>query len=329
MSVDSLRWQKFPVLDDGFVTLVDVMGDDLSVTQAARVSFGNDARVNPDCELCGGSCEVEDPCGGRGGFSGTYPCPNCKPGGTDDKTLIRYLMRHRHTTPFEMAEVKLLVRVPMDCWRQWIRHRTANVNEYSTRYTKAIDSQQKTRPDEWRLQSTNNKQGSSGQFLTVDAPEEAGMSSGECLTSDERYLHEQATRVYNTRLKAGVAKEQARKDLPLSTYTEAYWKCDLHNIFNFLSLRMDSHAQLEIRQYATTIGEKIIKPLFPMCWEAFEEYRLGGMFLTKRDQIAIQLLNDNTRTQQQINARFGMLFDNKRESQECRDKLTRLGFILE
>ncbi len=133
--VDELRWTKFPVLDDGFVCLVDVMGNDSSIVQAARVSYGE------------GTKKV-----------------------SDDRTLIRYLLRHRHTTPFEMAEIKILVRVPMDCWRQWIRHRTANVNEYSTRYSLAIDSSQTTEAGEWRSQAENNRQGS-GDALPVDVGE--------------------------------------------------------------------------------------------------------------------------------------------------------------
>ena len=130
--VAQLRWKKFSVLNDGFVCLVDIMGDDQSVVQAARVSYGE------------GTKRV-----------------------SDDRTLIRYLMRHRHTTPFEMAEIKLLVRVPMDCWRQWIRHRTASVNEYSTRYSIAIDSAQTTPADQWRSQAETNRQGS-GELLPID-----------------------------------------------------------------------------------------------------------------------------------------------------------------
>src|SRR5690606_34331253 len=133
-------------------------------------------------------------------------------------------------TPFEMAEIKLLVRVPMDCWRQWIRHRTANVNEYSTRYSVAIDSMQTTETGEWRSQSSNNRQGS-GDFLPDDL--------GAKLTESERAFQEAAVKLYQDRLEAGVAREQARKDLPLCTYTEAYWKVDLHNLLNFLALRMD------------------------------------------------------------------------------------------
>lgn len=244
--VASLRWKKFPVLDDGFVTLVDVMGDDAAVVQAARVSYGEGTR------------QV-----------------------SDDRQLIRYLLRHAHTTPFEMAEVKFLVRVPMDCWRQWIRHRTANVNEYSTRYSLAIDSMQTTEPDAWRTQATSNRQGSEG-VLSREA--------GSALTHTETDLHHRARAVYQQRLEAGVAREQARKDLPLSTYTEAYWKVDLHNLLHFLALRMDSHAQEEIRHYASTIGEHIVKPLFPLVWEAFLDYRVEGMRLSRLDQAVIQRL---------------------------------------
>lgn len=237
--LNELKWKKFKVLDDGFVCLVDVMGDDSSVVQAARVSYGE------------GTKKV-----------------------SDDRTLIRYLLRHRHTTPFEMAEVKILVRVPMDCWRQWVRHRTANINEYSTRYSLAIDSAQTTPPDQWRTQAQSNRQGS-GDPLPLEL--------GQQLTDEETELQATIKSVYESRIEKGVAREQARKDLPLATYTEAYWKVDLHNLCHFLSLRMDSHAQLEIREYATTIGTQIIKPLFPVVWEAFEDYRMGSMFLTRLD----------------------------------------------
>jgi len=244
--VEQLRWKKIPVLDDGFVCLVDVMGDDGSVVQAARVSYGE------------GTKKV-----------------------SDDRTLIRYLMRHRHSTPFEMAEIKLLCRVPMDCWRQWIRHRTANVNEYSTRYSLAIDATQTTPVDQWRTQSGSNRQGSEGFF---------DVESGTELSQQERELQDRARQVYDARIEMGVAREQARKDLPLATYTEAYWKVDLHNLLHFLALRMDSHAQLEIRDYATAIGEQIVKPLFPLVWEAFIDYRMQGRFLTRLDQGVIQRL---------------------------------------
>ena len=193
--LDQLRWKKFPVLDQGFVCLVDVMGDDQAVVQAARVSYAAGMRHV-----------------------------------SDDRSLIRYLMRHWHTTPFEMAEVKLLVRVPMDCWRQWIRHRMASTNETSTRYSIAIDAAQATPAARWRYQAASNRQGSEG-FLDPVA--------GAELSAAEIESQQHARQVYQHRLELGVAREQARKDLPLSTYTEAYWKIDLHNLLHFLQLRMD------------------------------------------------------------------------------------------
>jgi thymidylate synthase (FAD) len=281
------------------------MGDDAAIVQAARVSYGKDLRK-----------EIEGSLGAD--LESAEMSASLMKSKKDERQLIRYLMRHRHTTPFEMAEVKLLVRVPMDCWRQWIRHRTANVNEYSTRYSEAIDSKQMTGVDEWRLQATDNKQGSSGylkewpedsRFTFVDhgypnvifTPRVNGVSlpclvlknqekpsPGEYLTALEADGHGQSAAAYGARLLLGVAREQARKDLPLSTYTEAYWKCDLHNILNFLRLRMDSHAQKEIREYATVIGEQIIYPLFPVVWEAFQDYQLNAMTLTALDIEVIQ-----------------------------------------
>ena len=291
-AVDALRWDKFPVLDDGFVCLVDVMGDDGAVVQAARVSYGE----------------------------GTKKL-------SDDRGLIRYLMRWRHSTPFEMAELKFLVRVPMDTWRQWVRHRTANINEYSTRYSVAIDAAQSTPPDAWRTQSTSNRQGSAGVLTPAE---------GAALTESETALQAQAREVYEARLAAGVAREQARKDLPLATYTEAYWKVDLHNLLHFLALRMDAHAQKEIRDYAVTIGERIVAPLFPLTWEAFTDYRLNATFLTGPDRGVIARLAaagtappyaDDVFLAAQDEAWRGLT--RCRERDECRAKLVKLGLMRE
>ena len=287
--LDSLRWKKFPVLDNGYVCLVDAMGDDSSIVQAARVSYGDGTKKM-----------------------------------SDDRTLIRYLMRHQHTTPFEMAEVKLLVRVPMDCWRQWIRHRTASVNEYSTRYSLAIDSAYSTQPEQWRLQAQSNRQGSDG-FLNLPL--------GTGLTEEEQEFHKQARDLYEERIRIGVAREQARKDLPLSTYTEAYWKIDLHNLFRFLSLRMDSKAQWEIVQYATTIGNEIVKPLFPVAWEAFVDYQLESMRLTRLDQEVILRLSRSGHlpaTQEQFLAAGDAAWkdlERCRERDECLEKLRKLNLV--
>jgi len=287
--VETLRWKKFPVLDDGLVALVDVMGDDRAIVQAARVSYGEGTRTV-----------------------------------SDDRTLLRYLMRHGHTSPFEMAEVKLFVRVPMDCWRQWIRHRTASVNEYSTRYSVAIDAAQRTPPDQWRLQSAQNRQGSEG-FL----PKELG----EELSAAELELQNHARSVYQRRLDLGVAREQARKDLPLSTYTEAYWKIDLHNLLHFLELRLAPQSQWEIRRYAQTIGYEIIRPLFPLVWEAFEDYRLLAMPLSRLEQGVIERLAQAGKVPA-AEEDFLVAQDPAwkelarcRERDECREKLRRLGLL--
>jgi thymidylate synthase (FAD) len=238
-AIEEILGKKFPVLDDGFIRVVDYMGSDASIVQAARVSYGK------------GTKKV-----------------------SEDRGLIRYLLRNRHTTPFEMCEVKLHVRVPMDAWRQWIRHRTANINEYSTRYSLAIDASQKTNADEWRIQSTDNKQGSSGFF-----PPAIGLK----LSERELELQNFAREVYHERLDIGVAREQARKDLLLSTYTEAYWKVDLHNLLHFLELRMHPHAQFEIRSYADAIGNEIVSKWCPITWEAFKDYRINSMELSSME----------------------------------------------
>jgi len=279
-----LTWKKFHPLSDqnAFICLVDHMGDDSSIVQAARVSYGKDETyfIYPD--------------NGTG-----IPCPvhEQMEAFKKDRALIRYLMNHQHWTPFEMVEIKFMVQVPMDCWRQWIRHRTANVNEYSTRYTEALDFFQVTLPQEWRMQATDNKQGSSG-FLeewpenfkyeqedygnfrvdekgTLFHVNDMQSSPSVHLSELESNFHAHAKRVYQERLSLGVAKEQARKDLPLSTYTRAYWKCDLRNIFNFLQLRMDSHAQYEIRMFANCMAE-IVKALCPVAYGAFEDYVLNA-----------------------------------------------------
>jgi thymidylate synthase (FAD) len=227
-----------------------------------------------------------------------------------------------------MAEIKLLVRVPMDCWRQWIRHRTANVNEYSTRYSLAIDATQTTPPDAWRTQAALNRQGS-GQPLD--------RKTGEQLSASETEFQRRARELYEQRIAAGVAREQARKDLPLSTYTEAYWKVDLHNLLHFLALRMDPHAQLEIREYASTIGNEIVKPLFPLVWEAFVDYRLEGMFLSRLEREVISRLIGRLAEGGRAPASeddFLAVQDPSwadlkrcRERDECRQKLKQLGIL--
>ena len=244
--MSSLIGKKFPVLNDGFIRVVDIMGGDSDILDAARISYSKGITKR-----------------------------------SGDRVLLRYLMRHHHTTPFEMCKLKLHVRVPMDTWRQWIRHRTANVNEYSTRYSEAIDSCQTTKPTEWRLQSSTNKQGSE-EFLD----EQYGL----LLTRREKAFHEAAKELYQERLSLGVAREQARKDLPLSTYTEAFWCMDLKNLLNFLRLRMESHAQLEIREYANTIGEQIVKEWCPETWKAFKLYTVDSMSLSNGESSILPII---------------------------------------
>jgi len=280
-ALDSVLGVPFPVLDDGFVRVVDYMGDDGSVVQAARVSYG------------AGTKRVHE-----------------------DRGLIRYLLRHAHTTPFEMCEIKLHVRVPMDAWRQWIRHRTANVNEYSTRYSVAIDAAQRTAPDQWRVQSADNRQGSSG-FLPA--------AQGERLSTAETALLELARRTYDDRLAAGVAREQARKDLPLSTYTEAYWKVDLHNLLHFLRLRMDDHAQEEIRAYAIVVGEQIVAKWMPLVWEAFTDYRRDSMYLSRLEVDIVSAMAEGRADRAKAIADS---IASKRERQEVEQKLIKLGFTI-
>lgn len=247
-ALEEILGQTFAVLDDGFVRVVDYMGGDAAVVQAARVSYGE------------GTQKV-----------------------SEDRGLIRYLMRHRHTTPLEMAEIKLHVRMPLEEARQWLRHRTASINEVSGRYSVMTDKMAKTASTAWRLQSTHNKQGSDG-FVDI--------VTGTELSRKEAELQRLAREVYEHRLEVGVAREQARKDQPLSTYTEFYWKVDLHNLLHFLALRMDGHAQQEIRAYATTIGNDIVSRWTPLVWEAFNDYHplRGAGILTRLDSLVLNAL---------------------------------------
>ncbi len=232
-------YTAYPVLDHGFVRVIDYMGDDAAITQAARVSYGK----------------------------GTKAVSN-------DEGLIRYLMRHWHSTPFEMCEVKLHVKLPVFVARQWIRHRTANVNEYSARYSILDREFYIPRPEDLAAQSVVNNQG-----------------RGEALTGDEahrvlEYLKGDAARCYDhyeemigQEGQQGLARELARMNLPANIYTQWYWKVDLHNLFHFLRLRADAHAQYEIRVYAEEIC-KLVKDWVPFAYSAFEDYRMGGVNLS-------------------------------------------------
>ena len=234
--------QRIKVGPDGFVELRDVMGNDAAICEAARVSYDQAKKVS------------------------------------DDRTLIRYLMRHHHTTPFEMAELKFIVRAPMDIWRQWVRHRTASINEYSTRYREAINAVDVPLPTQWRRQSTTNKQGSEGNVPSAEGWDLFALANNSANVARD---------AYDAILKCGVAYEQARSVLPLGTYTEAFWKIDLHNLLHFLRLRMAPDAQQEIREFANAIY-MLVSPLFPSTFEAFVHYRLEAIQLTAVDVAAIK-----------------------------------------
>lgn len=236
-AMEALLFEPFPVLDHGFIRVMDYMGDDSAITQAARVSYGT------------GTKQV-----------------------SEDRGLIRYLMRHRHSSPFEMCEIKFHIKMPIFVARQWIRHRMANVNEYSARYSVLDKEFYIPATGQVSTQSKVNHQGR-GAALDVEAAQEIQ----EILKQDALrcYDHYEAMLDHH-----GVARELARMNLTLNTYTQWYWKIDLHNLMHFLSLRADSHAQYEIRVYADKIFG-ILKSWVPHTAEAFEEYRLGSCHFSR------------------------------------------------
>ncbi len=250
-AANELIGKKFEVLDHGFVALVDYMGSDSSIVQAARVSYG----------------------------AGTKSV-------NDDKGLIRYLMRHEHTTPFEMVEFKFLARMPIFVARQWVRHRTASINEYSARYSILKDDFYVPSVDALQAQSTLNRQGREYGRLSPEAKLE--------YINDIKVLSENAYTVYKKLIDGGVARELARMVLPVNIYTEWYWKSNLHNIFHFLTLRLDPHAQWETRQYAARIGD-IVKVVAPIAYGAFEDFTLNSIKLSSKEQAAIKsILNGSS-----------------------------------
>ena len=232
-------YRAIPVLDHGFVRVIDYMGDDGAIVQAARVSYG----------------------------AGTKHVQN-------DEGLIRYLMRHWHSTPFEMCEVKLHVKLPVFVARQWIRHRTANVNEYSARYSILDREFYIPEPSQLAAQSSVNNQGR-GEVLSGD--ESARVLA--LLKSDANMAYDHYEAMLSQDGQQGLARELARMNLPANIYTQWYWKVDLHNLFHFLRLRADPHAQYEIRVYAEAIA-KVTADWVPLAYAAFQDYRLGGVNLS-------------------------------------------------
>ena len=239
-------YRAHEVLDHGLVRVIDYMGDDSAIVQAARVSYG----------------------------AGTKHVSN-------DEGLIRYLMRHWHSTPFEMCEIKLHVKLPVFVARQWIRHRTANVNEYSARYSILDREFYIPEPAQLAAQSTVNNQ---GRGATLQGEEAARVL--EMLKSDAARSYDHYTEMLSQDGQQGLARELARMNLPMNIYTQWYWKTDLHNLFHFLRLRADAHAQYEIRVYADIIAQ-ITRDWVPLAFAAFEDYRMGGVTLSGK---AIEVL---------------------------------------
>jgi thymidylate synthase (FAD) len=247
--LEEILFQPIPLLDHGFIRVIDYMGDDGAIVQAARVSYGKGTR------------RVQD-----------------------DAGLINYLMRHRHTTPFEMCEIKYHVKLPIFVARQWIRHRTANVNEYSARYSVLDKEYYIPAPEHLAAQSRSNRQGRGAVIEGEEAARVLGMlrdDSERCYADYEEMLNEDRDggRLDENRL--GLARELARMNLTLNTYTQWYWKIDLHNLLHFLSLRADPHAQYEIRVYADAMLETV-RRWVPLTCEAFTNYRMGGLQLSSR-----------------------------------------------
>lgn len=247
-ALEEVLYVEYPVLDHGFVRVIDYMGDDAAVVQAARVSYGR------------GTKKV-----------------------SEDRGLINYLMRHRHTTPFEMCEIKYHVKLPIFVARQWIRHRTANVNEYSARYSILDNEFYLPKPEHLAAQSRVNRQGRGGALTGREAERVF-----ELLKRDAELVYEHYMEMLNEDEggqpldpeRSGLARELARMNLSLNFYTQWYWKTDLFNLMHFLSLRADPHAQFEIRAYADVMVD-ILKRWTPLCYDAFMEYRVGGASLSR------------------------------------------------
>ncbi len=256
-ALEEILYAALPVLDHGFVRVVDYMGDDAAVVQAARVSYGR------------GTKKV-----------------------SEDRGLINYLMRHRHTTPFEMCEIKYHVKLPIFVARQWIRHRTANVNEHSARYSILDNEFYIPRPEHLAAQSKVNRQGRDAVLAGSEAERVF-----ELLKRDSALVYEHYMEMLNEGddgapldpARSGLARELARMNLTLSFYTQWYWKIDLYNLMHFLSLRADAHAQYEIRAYADVMLDTL-KRWTPHCYEAFMEYRMGGASLSRTGLAVVKRL---------------------------------------
>lgn len=250
-ALDAILGKKFPLLDHGFVRCVDYMGNDAAITQAARISYGK------------GTKSV-----------------------SEDRGLIRYLLSHKHTTPFEMCELKLHIKMPIFVARQWIRHRTASVNEYSARYSVLDNEFYTPEVEDLKPQSKTNKQGREGAY-----DERTGSEIRQEIMAISRDAYEKYDLLQeeNDETGYGLARELSRMVLPVNFYTQWYWKINLHNLFNFLRLRADSHAQYEIRVYADVICQ-MVKLWVPLAYAAFEEFVKEAATYSKSEQVALQAI---------------------------------------
>ncbi|MEN6627232.1 MAG: FAD-dependent thymidylate synthase [Candidatus Sumerlaeia bacterium] len=266
---EALLDQEIKVLDHGFVRLVDYMGGDQRIVQAARVSYGEGTKTH-----------------------------------REDRGLIHYLMRHGHTSPFEQVILTFHAKMPIFVARQWVRHRTARLNEISGRYSVMKDEFYVPEPDQVRMQSQTNRQGRAESAVTPDLAREVT----ETMVHDQAHIY----RNYETMISSGIAREVARINLPLSLYTEWYWQIDLHNLFHFIRLRLDEHAQYEIRVYAEAMG-RCAKAVAPAAWEAFEEYVMCGASLSKTELAAVRDMLagkepafENERRKAEFDAKLGL-----------------------
>jgi thymidylate synthase (FAD) len=254
-ALEELLYQAIPVLDHGFIRVIDYMGDDAAIVQAARVSYGRGTRRV-----------------------------------SEDAGLIRYLMRHRHSTPFEMCEIKYHVKLPIFVARQWIRHRTANVNEYSARYSILDREFYLPAPEHLAAQSAVNRQGRGAVLDGEEAAQVLDLLREDATQTYDHYaemLNEDEAGAARDPSRRGLARELARMNLTLNTYTQWYWKTDLHNLFHFLSLRADAHAQYEIRAYAEAML-RTVEAWVPVACQAFRDYRLGAVTLSAQMLAAVR-----------------------------------------
>jgi len=255
--LEKILYDAIPVLDHGFIRVVDYMGDDTSIVQSARVSYGK------------GTKKI-----------------------STDAGLIKYLMRHWHSTPFEMCEIKYHVKLPIFIARQWIRHRTANVNEYSARYSILDKEFYLPSPEHLALQSTSNRQGRGDVLKGEQAKKVLDIlkkDAEQTYGNYENMLNERYDGSKINQKETGLARELARMNLTLNTYTQWYWKTDLLNLMNFLRLRADHHAQYEIRAYANIMLDTL-KKWVPITYEAFMDYRVGGTEVSAKGKLIIQKL---------------------------------------